>query len=144
MLPSRVIKAFWILHEYCIKCCTTSSFCSSDSNCLNYRRSHQRCFIEKGVLKNLKKFTGKQLCEILFLNKVPGLRPVTTLKKRLWHRCFSVNFVKYLRNYFFIEHLWTTASKIIWFNFDKYVYMKTPIKTVFVIIYAEAATGGAL
>ena len=26
-----------------------------------------------------------------------GLRPATLLKKRLWHRCFSVNFATYLR-----------------------------------------------
>ena len=31
--------------------------------------------------------------------------PVTLLKKRLWHRCFPVNFVKFLRTPFFIEHL---------------------------------------
>ena len=28
------------------------------------------------------------------------------LKKRLWHRCFPVNFAKFLRTPFFIEHLW--------------------------------------
>ena len=33
-------------------------------------------------------------------NKVAGLRPPILLKKRLWHRCFSVNFVKYLRTPF--------------------------------------------
>ena len=26
-----------------------------------------------------------------------GLRPTTLLKKRLWYRCFPVNFVKFLR-----------------------------------------------
>ena len=26
-----------------------------------------------------------------------NLRPATLLKKRLWHRCFPVNFVKFLR-----------------------------------------------
>ena len=31
---------------------------------------------------------------------------ITLLKKRLWQRCFPVNFVKYLRTPFFIEHLW--------------------------------------
>ena len=34
------------------------------------------------------------------------LRPATLLKKRLWYRCFPVNFVKFLRTPFFIEHLW--------------------------------------
>ena len=34
--------------------------------------------------------------ESLF-NKVVGLKPATLLKKSLWHRCFSVNFAKFLR-----------------------------------------------
>ena len=29
-----------------------------------------------------------------------GLRSATLLKKRLWHRCFPVNFVKFLRTHF--------------------------------------------
>ena len=29
-----------------------------------------------------------------------GLKPATLLKKRLWHRCFPVNFAKFLRNLF--------------------------------------------
>ena len=40
------------------------------------RSSHQRCSIIKGVLINLAKFTGKHLCQSLFLNKVAGLRPM--------------------------------------------------------------------
>ena len=31
---------------------------------------------------------------------------VTLLKKRLWYRCFPVNFAKFLRTPFFTEHLW--------------------------------------
>ena len=34
--------------------------------------------------------------ESLF-NKVAGLRAATLLKKGLWHRCFPVNFGKFLR-----------------------------------------------
>ena len=30
-------------------------------------------------------------------HKVAGLRPVTLLKKKLWHKCFSANFTKFLR-----------------------------------------------
>ena len=56
----------------------------------------RRCSVKKGVLKNFAKFTGKHLCSSLFLNKVAGLRPVTLFKKRLWHRCFPVNFAKFL------------------------------------------------
>ena len=49
----------------------------------------------------LRKFTGKHLCQSLFFNKVVGLRPATLFKKRLWHRYFPVNFVKFLRIAFF-------------------------------------------
>ena len=62
---------------------------------------------KKGVLENFTKFTGKHLCQSLFFNKVagPGPRPATLLKKRLWHRCFPVNFVKFPRTPFLTEHL---------------------------------------
>ena len=43
------------------------------------RSSHQRCSTEKGVLRNLTKLTGKHLCQ------------------SLCHRCFLVNFAKFLR-----------------------------------------------
>ena len=49
------------------------------------------------------------MLESLF-NKVADLRSATLLKKRLWHRCFPVNFVKFLKTPFFTENLRTTAS----------------------------------
>ena len=67
--------------------------------------SHQRCSVRKGVLRNSAKFTEKQLCQSLFFNKVAGLRPATLSKKRLWHRCFPVNFAEFLRTPFLTEHL---------------------------------------
>ena len=61
-----------------------------------YRRSHQRCSIKKGVLRKFTKSTGKHLYHSLFFNKVAGLRPAILLKKRLWYRCFPVNFMNFL------------------------------------------------
>ena len=61
--------------------------------------------LKKGVLRNFAKFTGKHLCQSLFFNKVAGLRPATLLKKRLWHKCFPVNFSRFLRTSFLTEHL---------------------------------------
>ena len=58
--------------------------------------SHQRCSVKKGILQKFAKFTGKHLCQSLLYNKVAGLRPATLLRKRLWHRCFPVNFAKFL------------------------------------------------
>ena len=53
-------------------------------------------FLKKGFLKNFVKFI-KHLGQSLFFNKVTDLRPATLLKKRLWHRCFLMSVVKFLR-----------------------------------------------
>ena len=47
------------------------------------RRIRPEVFCSKGVLKNFAKFTGKHLCQSLFLNEVAGLMPATLLKKGL-------------------------------------------------------------
>ena len=64
------------------------------------RSSHRRCFIIKGVLRNFAKFTWKHLCQCLYINEVVDLMPATLLKKKLLHRCFSVNFLKFLETPF--------------------------------------------
>ena len=56
--------------------------------------------MKKGIPRNFSKFAGKHLCQSLFINKVAGLTRTTLLKKRLWHRCFPVNFAKFLRTPF--------------------------------------------
>ena len=100
------------------------------------RSSRPEVFCEKGVLRNFSKFTGNHLCQSLFFNKVAGLRPATLLKNRLWHKCFSVNFAKFLRTPFLTEHLpWLLfsenqvfqASKKPIYNFwmDKYIDFKS-------------------
>ena len=52
-------------------------YIASASHHGNYmiRRSQRRCSVRKCVLRNFAKFTGKHLYEILFFNKVAGLRP---------------------------------------------------------------------
>ena len=75
------------------------------------RSSYHKCSMKKGLLRNFTKFTRKHLCQSLFYNKVAGLRPATlSKKKRLWQRCFPVDFAKFVRTGFFIEHLWTLVS----------------------------------
>ena len=57
-------------------------------------------FFKKTVLTNLTKVTRKHLCQNLIFNKVAGLRLATLLEKRLWNRCFPVNFAAFLRTPF--------------------------------------------
>ena len=69
------------------------------------RTSRPEVFCKKGDLRNFAKFSRKHPCQSLFFSKVVGLRPATLLKIRLWHRCFPVNFAKFLRTPLLTEHL---------------------------------------
>ena len=70
---------------------------------LESRKSRTGVLYKKVALKKFGKFTKKYLCRSLFFKKVAGIRPETLLKKKLRHRCFPVNFSKFLRAPFFIE-----------------------------------------
>ena len=93
----------------CLKLCVCflfpRSFNTNSTVFLFFRSSLPKVFCKKGVLRNFAKFTGKHLCQGLFFDKVAGLRPAILLKMRLWHRCFPVNFVKFLRTLFLTHHL---------------------------------------
>ena len=65
-----------------------------------------RCSVKNVFLEILQNSQENTLCQGLFFNKVASLNPATLLKKRLWHRCFPVNFEKFLRTLFLTEHLW--------------------------------------
>ena len=56
--------------------------------------------------------------------KYPKLRPATLLKKRFWHRCFSLNFAKFLRTPFLTEHLWWQIFSL--FSLRKVMYCNYP------------------
>ena len=53
-----------------------------------------------------------------------SLRPATLLKNRLWHRCFPVNFKKFLRTPF----LQNTSGRLL-LHFTR--LMKVPFRTIF-------------
>ena len=66
-----------------------------------YRSSRPEVFCKKGVFRNFAKCTRKPPKK-----QVPKREFIKTLfKKRLWHSCFPVNFTKFLRTPFLIEHL---------------------------------------
>ena len=58
----------------------------------------------------------KDLPESLF-NKFVGLGPATSSKKGLWHWCFPVNFVKFLRPHF----LQNTSGRLLLATVKSYV-----------------------
>ena len=66
----------------------TKNFCALNciTKCMNFRSSHLRCSVRKGVLRNFAKFIGKHLCQSLFFNKVAALTPATFSYKILFYR----------------------------------------------------------
>ena len=66
------------------------------------RSSHQRRFIEKGVLRNFAKFTRKHLCQSLF----------NFIKREALVQMFSCEFCEDFKNTFFTEHLRATAGLV--------------------------------
>ena len=81
------------------------------------RSSRPDVFCKKSNLRNFTKFTGKHLCQRLFFNKIADLRSATLLKKKLWHRCFPVNFAKFLRTPF----LQNTSGGCFWYAIETLV-----------------------
>ena len=56
--------------------------------------------LQKQVFLKIHRIQGETPVPESLLKKVAGLRPATLLKNRLCHRCFPVNFVKFLRTPF--------------------------------------------
>ena len=85
--------------------------CSHKPLIIPLKRIHQRCSIERGVFK-ISQNSPENTCAIVSfliklqavlesLNQVAELKAYNFRKKRLfWHRCFRVNFGKFLRTPF--------------------------------------------
>ena len=54
-------------------------------------------FCKKGVTRSFAKFARQHLWQSLFFDKIRCCRSATSLKTRLQHRCFPVNFVKFVK-----------------------------------------------
>ena len=61
------------------------------------------CSIKK-VFLEISQNSQENTCARVPFNKVAGLA-YNFIKKRLWRRCFPVNFAKFLRTPFLTEHL---------------------------------------
>ena len=67
----------------------------------------RRCSLKEVFIKTSQNSQKTTRARVYFLVKLQAssLRPATLSKGRLGNRCFSLNFAKYLRTPFFIEHL---------------------------------------
>ena len=67
---------------FCVFLAVSLSESSNHISCCA-RSTHRRCSVRKGVLANVAKFTGKQLCQSLFFNKVARLWCLKRFYERL-------------------------------------------------------------
>ena len=100
--------------------CNVSSQSTLSSFHTLLRSSRPEVYCKKSVLRNFEKSIGKHLCQCLFFNKVACLRPATLLKKKLWHRCFPVNFAKFLRTPFLQSISRALLLYVISFSFENF------------------------
>ena len=78
-------------------------------------KQHYNCWKRQPQEVILHKITQKQPSEVFC--KKQRLRPTTLLKKRLWHRCFPVNFAKFLR----VPFLRNTSGRLLLITFHWFV-----------------------
>ena len=79
--------------------------CRSSRSQMFFRSSRPEMFCKKAVLRDFPKFTGKHLCQSLFITKV-GVQGRQFYLKRTLAQVFPVNFAKFGRTPFLTEHLW--------------------------------------
>ena len=74
-----------------------------------------------------------------FFNKIAGLKPATLLEKRLWHRCFPVSFVKFLRMPFYRTPLddcfWTYVFLSLFSEKSSIIMFDMVLKMSFSLLY---------
>ena len=77
----------------------------------------QRLSVKK-VFSEISQNSQENTCAIVsFAGKLQKLQ--LYLKKRLWHRCFPVNFAKFLRTPFLTEHLWWLLLSLLFEPFSR-------------------------
>ena len=95
------LEIFIVLRNFLFRQHLIFVFISSEATVL-------RCSVEKVFLEISHNSQESVRDRVSFLIK---RRLKNSLKKRLWHRCFPVNFAKFLRTPFFTEYLrWVLLS----------------------------------
>ena len=89
---------------------TFTSCVSKRGGIKNLEAVVRRCSVKKLFLEISQNSQENTCVRVSFLIKLQAT-PATLLKKRLWQRCFPVNFAKFLRTPFLKEHLWWLLLK---------------------------------
>ena len=92
---------------------------------LNAEAVVQRCSVKKVFFEISQNLQENTCARVSFLTKWTA----TLLKKRLWHECFPVNFVKFLRTRF----LHNISGRLLWSGKPLYLFAceRTTLKRIF-------------
>ena len=86
-----------------------------------FQKQPPNVFCNRRCIQRFRKiYSKKHLYQNLFFSKVTFLRPVTLLKRRHWHKCFPVNFLKFLRTPF----LQNTSRRLLLYFWSIYFRVK--------------------
>ena len=83
----------------------------------NIRSSRPEVFCKKAFVEILQNSQENTCASV----------PAALSKKRFWHRCFPVNFAKFLRTPFFIEHLWWLLLEYL-LSLDFFIHFTSVLK----------------
>ena len=121
--PIITSKFWWVLY-ICMQ------------NCFNNNRTRwfieavvQRCSVKKLLLEIWQNSQENNCARVSFLIKLRA-RSATLLKKRLWHRYFPVNILKFLTLLFHTEHLWWLLLDLVCFFAKILLHYKTTISNI--------------
>ena len=100
----------------------------------HYRSSRPECSVKNLFLEIPQNSQENTSAIVSFLIKLQA-QPATLLKKRLWRRCFPVNFAKFLRTPFLTEHRrWLLLPLVV------IQYFFFPVQTISFIDYPRNKT----
>ena len=88
----------------------------------------RRCFFKKMLLKISQNSQENTCAKSLFLIKLQAT--TTLLKRRLWRRCFPVNFPEFLRTPFFQHFLRVAAFEVVRTYFISLIYSSYSISSI--------------
>ena len=87
------------------------------SSIMEYKKQSPEVFCKKAFVEILQNSQENTCASV----------PAALLKKRFWHRFFSMNFAKFLRTPFFIEHLWWLLLEYL-LSLDFFIHFTSVLK----------------
>ena len=107
----KSVKSSFSKNKVVLKSCMYHKRLNVSNVSIPEEATHQRCSLQKAVLKNFRLSIGKPLHWTLFLIELQVWRPAIVLKETLT-KVFACEYCENFKNTFFQEYLQTTVSAV--------------------------------